>query len=76
MASKKVFKSENAAAASPQSLLTLKMKELVTGNDPNFVLGDKSYGKSGVKILHVSKNGKNSKYILSLSIINNIDNQT
>lgn len=38
---------------------TVKMHELVQGKDPDFVLGDRSYGKGGVKILHVVKNGEN-----------------
>lgn len=35
----------------------LTMHELVKGTSPDFVLGDRSYGKSGVRILHVVKEG-------------------
>lgn len=37
------------------------MHELVKGTNPNYVLGDRSYGKSGVRILHVVREGKNKK---------------
>lgn len=33
------------------------MHELVKGTNPNYVLGDRSYGKSDVRILHVVKDG-------------------
>lgn len=33
------------------------MHELVKGTNPNYVLGDRSYGKNGVRILHVVKDG-------------------
>lgn len=36
----------------------VKMKELVKGNDPDVVIADRSYGKGGVKILHVVKDGE------------------
>lgn len=34
------------------------MHDLVTGTSPDYVLGDRSYGKDGVRILHVVKNGE------------------
>lgn len=34
------------------------MHELVKGTNPNYILGDRSYGKSGVRILHVVKEGE------------------
>lgn len=37
----------------------VKMKDLLEGIDPDFILGDRSYGKGGVKLLHVVKNGEN-----------------
>lgn len=48
---------------SSQSVKLIQFKtmvnELANGTDPKLVLGDRSYGKSGVRILHVVKNGKN-----------------
>lgn len=39
-------------------LQTAIMHELVKGTNPNYILGDRSYGKSGVRILHVVKEGE------------------
>ena len=48
------------------------MHELVKGTNPNYILGDRSYGKSGVRILHVVKDGeilnsKNHDFLLFFS---------
>lgn len=52
------YKTDFAAAGASESEVKLNMKDLVAGTNPDFVLGDRSYGKSGVKILHVVKNGE------------------
>lgn len=51
--------------------LLSEMHELVKGTNPNYVLGDRSYGKSDVRILHVVKDGEshNRPQLLSFTTI-------
>lgn len=42
------------------------MHDIVKGTSPDYVLGDRSYGKSDVRILHVVKEGEKLQNLVQI----------